>query len=398
MARFSPLAPPAVIGILGGGQLGRMLGQAARAMGYRIAILDPDPDCPAAAVADRLIVGSYDDVGAALRLAELSDVVTYELEHVAAAVIEAIEALEPAVPTRPARGPLLVTQDRLAERRFVEAAGVGVAPWREVRSVADARSAADALGLPMRLKLPIGGYDGRGQLRIADAADLDDAWARLGRLPASPLLAERELDFEAELSVVVARSLDGHDATFPITRNLHDAGILVESVAPAPISADVADCAAAIGRSLAAAMDLCGTLTVELFLMRDGSLIVNELAPRVHNSGHWTIEGAATSQFEQHVRAICGLGLGSTAVFAPTAMVNVLGTGPRRDARLLGVAEALADPAVHLHLYDKRRVFERRKMGHLTVVAPDVDQALGTARAALARLAWADDATEEDGR
>jgi 5-(carboxyamino)imidazole ribonucleotide synthase len=291
-----------------------------------------------------------------------------------------------------------VTQDRLAERRFVEAAGVAVAPWLEIRSVADARSAAEALGLPLRLKLPVGGYDGRGQLRIVEAAGLDGAWARLGRPPHSPLLAERELDFEAELSVVVARSVDGEDATFPIARNLHDAGILVESVAPAPIPAGVAECAAAIGRSLAAAMDLCGTLTVELFLMGDGSLVVNELAPRVHNSGHWTIEGAATSQFEQHVRAICGLGLGSTAAFAPTAMVNLLGSGPRRDARLLGVAEALADPAVHLHLYDKRRVFERRKMGHLTVVGPDVDEALATARGALARLAWADEATKEGDR
>ena len=273
-----------------------------------------------------------------------------------------------------------------------------VAPWREIRSVADARSAADALGLPLRLKLPVGGYDGRGQLRIVQAAELDDAWQRLGRPPGSPLLAERELDFEGELSVVVARSVDGEDATFPIARNVHDAGILVESVAPAPIPADVADCAAAIGRSLAAAMDLCGTLTVELFLMGDGSLVVNELAPRVHNSGHWTIEGAATSQFEQHVRAICGLGLGSTAALAPTAMVNLLGSGPRRDARLLGVAEALADPAVHLHLYDKRRVFERRKMGHLTVVGPDVDGALATACGALARLAWADEATKEGDR
>ena len=145
-------------------------------------------------------------------------------------------------------------------------------------------------------------------------------------------------------------------------------------------------------------MELSGTLTVELFLMGDGSLVVNELAPRVHNSGHWTIEGAATSQFEQHVRAICGLGLGSTAALAPTAMVNILGSGTRREARLLGVAEALADPAVHLHLYDKRRVFERRKMGHLTVVAPDVDEALSTARGALARLAWADEATKEGER
>ena len=390
-----PIEPPAVIGILGGGQLGRMLGSAARAMGYRVAILDPDPDCPAAAVADRVVIGTYDDVGAALRLADASDVVTYELEHIAA---EVVEALETRLPVRPGRRPLLVTQDRLAERRFVEGAGSAVAPWREIRSVGEGRKAAMDLGLPYRLKLPIGGYDGRGQLRIVATADLDDAWERLGRPAGAVLLAERELAFEAELSVVVARAADGRVATFPIARNLHDAGILIESVAPAPISLEVAARATAIGSSLAEAMDLCGTLTAELFLLPDGSLVVNELAPRVHNSGHWTIEGAATSQFEQHIRAICGSGLGSSAAHGPTAMVNLLGTGPRREAKLLGVAEALADPAVHLHLYDKRRVFERRKMGHLTALAPDVDEALAKARTALAALHWADDVTKENGR
>jgi 5-(carboxyamino)imidazole ribonucleotide synthase len=389
------IAPPAVIGILGGGQLGRMLGSAARAMGFRVAILDPDPDCPAAAVADRVVIGSYDDVGAALRLADLSDVVTYELEHVAAAVVEAIE---PHVPVRPGRHPLLVTQDRLTERRFVEDAGIAVAPWREVRSVADARASADDLGFPLRFKLPIGGYDGRGQVRIEASDDLADAWERLGQPAGAPLLAERELDFEAELSVIVARAVDGAEAVFPIARNLHDAGILVESVAPAPVANDVAERAKTIGCSLAAAMDLCGTLTAELFLLRDGSLVVNELAPRVHNSGHWTIEGAETSQFEQHIRAICGLGLGSAAALAPTAVVNILGRGPRREARLLGVATALADPAFHLHLYDKRRVFERRKMGHVTALGHDVDEALEKARVAVSALHWADPATLEDDR
>ena len=387
-----PITPPAVVGILGGGQLGRMLALAARAMGYRIAVLDPDPDCPAAAVADRLVIGSYDDVGAALRLADLSDVITYELEHVAADVVAAVEAR---IPVRPGHRPLVVTQDRLAERRFVEGAGVGVAPWREVRSVAEATTAAAEFGLPLRLKLPIGGYDGRGQLRITATDELDDAWERLGRPPGAPLLAERELDFEAELSVVVARGLDGAVVVFPVARNAHDAGILVESVAPAPVPAEVAARAVGIGTTLATAMGLCGTLTVELFLLRDGSLAVNELAPRVHNSGHWTLEGAATSQFEQHIRAICGLGLGSSAALAPTAMVNLLGSGPVRDACLLGVATALADPTVHLHLYDKRRVFERRKMGHVTATAPDVDGALAAARRALRALHWADDATQE---
>jgi 5-(carboxyamino)imidazole ribonucleotide synthase len=382
----SPILPPATIGILGGGQLGRMLALAARAMGYRVAVLDPDPDCPAAAVADRVVVGSYDDVGAALRLADLSAVVTYELEHVAADVVAALEVR---LPVRPGHRPLTVTQDRLAERRFVEAAGIAVAPWREVRSVGEARTAATELGLPIRLKLPIGGYDGRGQLRITDVSKLDGAWERLGRPPGAALLAEREQAFDCELSVVVARGIGGETAPFPIARNRHDSGILVESVAPAPVAADVAVRATAIGERLAAAMDLCGTLTAELFLLADGSILVNELAPRVHNSGHWTIEGAATSQFEQHIRAICGLPLGSPDALSPAAMVNLLGTGPRREARLLGADTALADPAVHLHVYDKRRVFERRKMGHLTALGGTVDQALERARAALEGMRWA---------
>ena len=392
----SPILPPATIGILGGGQLGRMLGLAARAMGYRLAVLDPDPDCPAAAVADTLIRGTYDDVDAALRLGDISDVVTYELEHIAADVVDALERV---VPVRPGRLPLVATQDRLAERRFVEAAGIAVAPWREVRTTAELRTAAapDALGLPLRLKIATGGYDGRGQVRLVGAADIDGAIGRLGREPGTALLAERELDFDTELSVIVVRGVDGAAATFPIARNVHDGGILFETVSPAPVTAAIADCAVDIGQRLAAAMDLVGTLTAELFLLRDGSLVVNELAPRVHNSGHWTIEGAATSQFEQHVRAICGLGLGATDAVAPAAMVNLLGTGPKREARLLGVDDALADPTVHLHLYDKRTVFERRKMGHLTALGPDVETALDHARAARARLHWAVADTEEGG-
>ena len=392
--RSAPIQPPAVIGILGGGQLGRMLGMAARAMGYRVVVLDPDPECPAAAVADKVVPSRYDDVGGALRLADLCDVVTYELEHIAA---ETVQAIEPLVPVRPGIAPLLATQDRLAERRFVEAAGGAVAPWREVRSVPNARSAISALDLPLRLKVPVGGYDGRGQIRITGFDQLDDAWERLGREAGTPLLAEQELDFECELSVVVARATDGSTAAFPISRNRHDEGILVETVAPAPIDDAIAAAARAIGTDLAAAMDLHGTLTAELFLLRDGSLVVNELAPRVHNSGHWTIEGAATSQFEEHIRAICGLPLGSTDALTATAMVNVLGAGPLRPARLLGADAALADPAVHLHLYDKRRVFERRKMGHLTALGSDVTAALASATRALDALSWAADENGTEG-
>jgi 5-(carboxyamino)imidazole ribonucleotide synthase len=383
--RRRPIPPPAVIGILGGGQLGRMLAQAARSLGYRVAVLDPDPDCPAAAVADEVILGSYDDVGAAMRLADVAAVVTYELEHVASDVVRALELRGP---VRPGRYPLVSTQDRIAERRFVEAAGGAVAPWREVRTTAELRVAADELGLPLRLKAATGGYDGRSQLRIATPVELDDAVARLGRPSGSPLLAEAELRFLAELSVVVARGVEGEMRVFPIARNVHDAGILVESVAPAPIPDDVAARATRVGQDLAISMGLCGTLTAELFWLEDGSIVVNELAPRVHNSGHWTLDGAETSQFEQHIRAITGLGLGSPAAFAPTAVVNLLGTGPQRVARLAGLGEALSDPAVHLHLYDKRRVFERRKMGHLSATGPDVDVALERAHAARAALSW----------
>ncbi|HSL75519.1 MAG TPA: 5-(carboxyamino)imidazole ribonucleotide synthase [Candidatus Limnocylindrales bacterium] len=389
-----PITPPATIGILGGGQLGRMIGLAARAMGYRIVVLDPDPDCPASGIADRVIVGSYDDVGAALRLATLSDVVTYELEHVATDVVDAIDVLRP---VRPGRLPLHVTQDRIAERRFLESAGVAVAPWREVRTSADLREAADALGLPLRLKVATGGYDGRGQLRLDTAADLDGALARLGRPDGEALLAESELAFQAEISVVVARSIVGGIATYPVACNRHDAGILVESMAPASLDPEVPERATAIGERLAVMMGITGTLTVELFLMPDQRLIANELAPRVHNSGHWTIDGAGTSQFEQHVRAICGLDLGSSQALAPTAMVNLLGTGPTRPARLesLGLARAMADPTIHLHLYDKRQVFERRKMGHVTAMGASTEEALARARAAVDLLRWKDDDSPE---
>jgi len=383
-----PTLPPATLGIIGGGQLGRMLASAARAMGYRIAILDPDPDCPAAGGADELIVGGYDDVAAAVRLAEASSVVTYELEHVAASVGRAVAGLRP---LRPSLRALEVSQDRLSERRFLESAGAAVAPWREVRSQAELGAAVDALGAPLRLKAAIGGYDGRGQVRIAGPADLKPAWLALERSAAAAgLLVERELDFACELSVVVARGLDGRPVPFAVGRNRHDAGILLETVvpAPAPVTSAIAARAQALAIHLAAALGVVGTLTVEMFLLADGSLIVNELAPRVHNSGHWTIEGAATSQFEQHIRAICGLPLGDPTAHGTAAMINVLGTGERREAHLQGIELALADPAVHLHLYDKRQVFERRKMGHLTVLAQTTEDALDRAIRAANALSW----------
>lgn len=380
-----PLAPGCTIGILGGGQLGRMLGFAARAMGYRLVALDPDPACPTAAVADEIVVGHYDDVPAARRLAAMSDVVTYELEHVG---LDAAAAAAELAPLRPGLAALRATQDRLAERRFLGEIGERSAPWREVRGAGEAVAAAEELGYPVRLKIPLGGYDGRSQVRAASRAELVTAMTALDSGDDRPLLLESEIDFEAELSVVCARGRDGRTLAYPISRNVHDAGILVESVAPAPVPDPVVRDATAIADRIARGLDLVGVLTVELFQLRGGGLMVNELAPRVHNSGHWSIEGAATSQFEQHLRAITGLPLGSVAPHGPTAMVNLLGTGADRPARLAGLDVALEDPGVHVHVYGKRRVFERRKMGHLTVVGNDLEEALERARRARSVLHW----------
>jgi 5-(carboxyamino)imidazole ribonucleotide synthase len=382
-----PLAPGAVIGVMGGGQLGRMLGFSARAMGYRLIALDPDPACPTAAVADEIIVGRYDDVDAARRLAARSDVVTYELEHVG---IEAASAAADIAPLRPGLAALRATQDRLAERRLIREIGELAAPWREIRGVAEAEAAAESLGYPARLKLPLGGYDGRSQVRITTRGEVAGAVAALGGSDGRPLLLEREIDFEGELSVVAARDRSGRTLAFPISRNVHDAGILTESVAPAAIDPVVALDAREIADSVARGLDLVGVLTVELFQLRGGGLMINELAPRVHNSGHWSIEGAATSQFEQHLRAILGLPLGSVEPHGATAVVNLLGTGPERAARLAGLGLALADPGAHVHVYGKRRVFDRRKMGHVTVVGVDADDALARARAARELLSWED--------
>ncbi len=393
--RVPVIVPPAMIGILGGGQLGRMLALAARALGYRVAILDPDPDCPAAAVADRLEVGRYDDIDAARRLAAGCALVTFELEHVSLDLVRALE--DGGVTIRPGPYPLKLTQNRISERRFLEANGASTAPWREVRTVADLHTAAAELGMPLRLKTSIGGYDGRDQVRIARPQDMAAAEALVSAESAADRasLLERELAFEAELSVIVARGPDGVSHGFPVGRNVHDLGIFVESSVPAGIPDAAAARALGLATDLATGMGMVGLLTVELFLMPDGALIVNELAPRVHNSGHWTIEGAATSQFEQQVRAICGLPLGSTALrVGGAATVNVLGTGSDRPSRTAGLEHALEVPDSHVHLYDKRRVFNRRKMGHVTALAGDPIAALAAAREAAGRISWVDDSGE----
>ena len=328
---------------------------------------------------------------AALRLADVSDVVTYELEHVAADVVEAVEAR---VAVRPGHGPLVVTQDRLAERRFVEAGR------RRGRPVArgpvrgeSARAAADALGLPLRLKLPIGGYDGRGQLRIASRRSSTTRWGASAGRPGAALLAERELDFAAELSVdrrarARRRVASSRSPGTPMTT-----GILVESVAPAPVRPTVAARAARSGRASPRRWTCAAPSPPSCSCCPTARWSSTSWRRASTTRGHWTIEGAATSQFEQHIRAICGLGLGSTAALAPDRDGQ-----PARDRSVARPASAASPkrsriPTVHLHLYDKRRVFERRKMGHLTALGPMRTRRWRAARAALAALHWAGGAT-----
>jgi len=349
--RVPAIPPPATIGILGGGRLGRMIGLAARALGYHVAVLDPDPECPAAAVVDRVEVGRHDDLEAARRLAAGCAVITCELDEVSLELVRALD--DGRVAVRPGPYALRLTHDRAAQRRFLEANGAAVAPWL---GEAGPGGAAPSEGGPDG-----GGSDG-GSRRPAGAI---------------------------ELSVIVARGVDGVVEGYPVARTVGTGGEVVESCAPADIPGATAAEALAIATSLATGMGLVGLLTVELFLLPDGSLVVGELVPRVQDSGLWTIDLAATGQFEQQVRAICGLPLGSTDLLAAAAAsVGLVGSGPNREARIGGAEAALEAPDVHLHLYGERRVGEGRKMGHVTATGPTPEAALAAARAAAARIRW----------
>lgn len=372
----------ATIGVLGGGQLGRMLALDAQRMGYRIAALDPSPSAPVGPVADRHIVAPFHDLKAVTDLAVGADVVTFEVEHIA---LEAARAAAAVRPVRPSVDVLAACQDRVREKVFLREHGFPTAPWRPATSPGDLEAAVSALGLPCVVKIPFFGYDGRGQARVASMDDLRAA-AALG-FDRGPLVVERLVPFACEVAVTVARGLRGERRAYPVVRTVHDDGILVEVTAPAPVPEAVAERALGIGASIASALGLVGVLTVEMFVLERGEVLVNELAPRPHNSAHYTINACATSQFEQHVRAICGLPLGDTGLRSPAAMVNLLGdrAGP---VGLVGVEEALADPLVSLHLYGKAESWPRRKLGHVTALGATADEAISRARRAAAALRW----------
>ncbi len=383
-ARFDAILPGATLGVLGSGQLGRMFAIAARRMGYRVHTYSPDEDTPTGQVADLEIQASYDDLDAVRRFAAGVSVVTFEFENVPAATAQA--AAEHA-PVHPAGAVLHTTQHRIREKTFLTKAGFPLTPFRTVETAQDLAEAVRELGCPSILKTADFGYDGKGQARIASAEEAEAAWISIGRKPA---VLEQFIAFEREVSVVAARGANGACVDWGVIENQHRRHILDVSHAPARVAPEVAARAREIAHAVLEELDVIGVLCVEFFVEPGGHLLINELAPRPHNSGHLTVDASATSQFEQQLRAVCGLPLGSTALLRPAAMANLLG-----DLWAEGEPDWLAACAfseVKLHLYGKLAPRPGRKMGHLTALAPaghgDAETALETvlhARLALAR-------------
>lgn len=354
-----PIVPPATIGMLGGGQLGTYALVAARRMGYRTMVLEPDPNAPAGRIADEHLVAAYDDEEALARLADQCSVVTTEFENPPAS---ALDFLARRTLVAPSPSAVAIAQDRIAEKQFLVDAGLPVAPY----AVVDTSDADPQVTYPAILKTARLGYDGKGQRRVADASEMRAAWRLLGSVPC---VLEQVLVLEAEISVVVARTNDGGFAAYPVAENRHDDGILDLTVVPAAIPRRLADRATGIAMTIADQLGYVGVLAVECFVVA-GDVIVNELAPRPHNSGHWTLDVAQTDQFAQQVRAVCGLPLGDVSMTQPAAaMVNLL--GDRWDLGEPDWAAGLVDSRVALHLYGKVAARQGRKMGHLTAWAAD---------------------------
>jgi 5-(carboxyamino)imidazole ribonucleotide synthase len=376
---MTTILPGSTIGFLGGGQLARMSAFAARAMGYDVHVLDPDPQCPAGAVASVCVTAAYDDVEAATAFAQRCDVLTLDIEQVATASIAAASLH---APVHPGAAPIHIIQDRARQKEWLQEHGFPVAPFRVAHAPHDVALAFEALGRSIA-KTTSGGYDGRGQARIRSAQDLEAA----GRLTASAtVVVEQWIELAGELSVLVARSSAGEVRTFPVSWNHHDNGVLTWAMTPAPVSDATADGAIALASAIADRLGIVGLLAVEMFVTTDDTLVVNELAPRTHNTFHATERACLTSQFEQQIRAICGLPLGSTALQSAGAIVNVLGdlwptTGGAPDW-----VRALEVPGVRLHLYGKSVAKPGRKMGHLSAIGPTPESARDAVLDAYARL------------
>lgn len=374
------ILPGATLGVLGSGQLGRMFTIAARRLGYRVHVYSPDSDTPAGQVGDVEFVAPYEDLDRVREFARGVSVVTFEFENVPSATSRACAEV---APVRPDGEVLHVTQQRLREKGFLHERGFPVTPFRRINSLADLESAARDLGLPAVLKTASFGYDGKGQQKLKSAAELPAAFANL---TGAEGIYEAFVDFEKEVSVIAARTVDGQFAAFPVFENAHANHILDVTFAPAAISESLAGQAVELARGILTALNVVGLLTVELFVTRDGRLLVNELAPRTHNSGHLTIDACVTCQFEQQLRAVCGLPLGSPELRQPAAMANLLGDVWLAAKGAPNWAAALSDPLVKLHLYGKAEPRAGRKLGHLTAVGATVEEAVQRVRTARERL------------
>ena len=369
--------PGSTIGVLGSGQLGRMFAIAARRLGYRVVVLSPDDDTPTGQVADVEIQASYCDLDAVADFARRVDVVTFEFENVP---VESIEVVDRFSPVHPAGRVLHTTQQRLREKLFLRSSGIPVTPFRAIHSVDDLQTVGDD-ELPAVLKTTVWGYDGKGQVKVDSRNELETAWRQLS---CDEAVLEKFVDFDTELSIVAARDQNGTVAFYGPIENSHRNHILDLSVTPSTLPSRIADEATEIARVILAELDVIGVLCVEFFLTREGTLLVNELAPRPHNSGHLTIDAHTTCQFEQQVRAVCGLPLGSATQLRPAAMANLLGDVWRYGKPDWG--KALSDTDLKLHLYGKREARVGRKMGHLTVLADSATDAAEKALAARRRL------------
>ena len=357
--RVGRLMPGATIGIVGGGQLGRMMALSAKYMGFRVGVLDPTPDCPTAQVGDFQIVADYDDKAAIRELAERSDVLTYEFENVDADALDEVRG-ETAVPQ--GTDLLRVTRNRIAEKTFINGHGIETAPWRAVSDRASLEAALEEIGYPAVLKTCEGGYDGHGQIVLREPADLERVWADDGFPPA---ILEGFVDFAFEASILVSGDGERY-VTFPIVRNVHRNNILHLTIAPAEVPQAVAERAHELAMTLAAGFRLAGTLAIELFVTDEGRVIVNELAPRPHNSGHYTIEACSMDQFDAHIRGIAGWPLPEPKLLSPAVMANVLGQHVEPTRALVG-----EHPEWNVHDYGKAQVKHDRKMGHITVLTDD---------------------------
>jgi len=368
-------SPGPTVGVVGGGQLGRMLGEAAAPLGVELVVADPTPDCPAAPVVRDQLVGGFEDESTFRELAERADVLTFEIELADPDVLERV-AEETGTPVHPAPETLRTIQDKLVQKRRLAEAGVPVPAYRGVDTADELREACEELGYPAMLKARTGGYDGRGNVPVAGPEDVEAAMADI----AGPAMVEEMVDFERELAVMGCLG-DGERDTFPVTETVHREEILRESVAPARADAGVRDRAREVALDVLEVMDGRGVFGIELFQTSDDEILLNEIAPRPHNSGHWTIEGCHTSQFEQHVRAVLGEPLGTTELRDPAVSANILGdVEERQDAAMSGEDSVLSTGRAHLHWYGKREVYELRKMGHVTMTGDDRDTLLSEVR------------------